>query len=120
MKYVSLTLFIGIMLSMSAFSFGGGGVDVGNHNQKGNFSLPDFKSEPEMVQYLESIMPKIESGEAPEVRRLLYFRNCSKTDVEFDHVSVTPSYRYNREAKKLEKEISGEVTVTFKNCRRER
>lgn len=118
MKLFLSTLIIGIFLSTSAFSFEGGGVDVGNSIQKGSFSLPEFNAETDMVQYLESLIPKIEKGETPEVRRLLKRGRCQDNNVSFEELSVVPSYRYNRNTRKLEKEFSGEVSVIMKDCRR--
>jgi hypothetical protein len=118
MKPLLSTLFIAIVLSASAFSFEGGGVDVGNSNQKGKFSLPEFSSETEMVHYLEGLLPKIEKGETPEVRRLLRRGRCGQSKVTFSELAVNPSYRYNRQTRKLEKEFSGEVSVILENCRR--
>lgn len=118
MKLFLSTLFIGILLSASTFSFGGGGVDVGNSIHKGAFSLPDFKSEPEMVEYLDALIPKIEKGETPEVRRLLKRERCQQDGIHFEELEVKPSYRYNRNTRKLEKEFSGDVSITMKNCRR--
>lgn len=109
-----------VLFSLTALAFGSGGVDVGNSNQKGRFLLPEFKSEPEMVEYVQGLIPKIEKGEVKEVRAIVRRGQCSEEAVKFGELSVIPSYRYNKTTGKLDKEFSGEVSVLLKNCKRPR
>lgn len=116
MKYV-LTAIVGtFLLSITAMGFGGG-VDVGNHNQKGRFTVPVFSTEESMVEHVNNELPQIEKGEHPEVKKLIKKGRCS-SKVIFDFLEVNDSYRWNRTTKKLEKEFSGDVVVVIKDCKK--
>lgn len=117
MKY-TLAVLIGIfVISITAFGFGGG-VDVGNHNQKGRFSVPVFKTEESMVEHVTKELPRIEKGEHPEVKKLLKKARCSDTVVEFDSLEVNDSYSWNKNSKELEKEFTGDVVILLKKCKK--
>lgn len=116
----SVLFLIIALFSLHAFGIESGGVDVGNSNQKGNFGLPIFKTEEEMVTHVNGILPLIEKGEHKEVQRLVKRGKCSKGSAQFDEFSVIPSYEYNKSTRKLDKEFSGEVTVLLKDCKRPR
>lgn len=116
MKHIILIL-IGSLLWSVSVSGWDGGVDVGNHSNKGRFKIPVFKSEESMVAHLEEILPAIEKGEHQEVKKLLKRGKCSGK-IEFDVLEVEYSYEYNQKIKKLEKEYSGVVEVLLTDCKR--
>lgn len=118
MKKIISLLILGLIISLAAFAFEGGGVDVGTSNQKGNFSLREFKTNSEMVKYVQNLIPRIEKGKLKEVRTLTRRGKCSNESVKFDELSEHPYYRYNNKTGILEKEFEGSVSVLLKDCKR--
>lgn len=116
MKSLSCLLFIiFLLLPLTVFS---GGVDVGNANQKGRFTVPEFPTEESMTAHLEKLLPAIEKGESKEVFNLISKGNCSKGKATFEELEVTPYYRYDKNIKRLNKEFSGEVVISLHDCRK--
>lgn len=118
MKNLGL-LVVTVLLSLS--TWGGGGVDVGNHNQKGfrgTFQIPTFNDENEIVTHVQSLLPSIEDGTNGSVKRLVSQGKCSGKDIKFDELEVLTSYEYNDMSKKLNRKASGLVIVKLFECKR--
>ena len=113
-----LFIILMVVFSLTVFSREEGGVDVGNASQKGRISVPQFDTERELVSYVETESPKIESGRHPEVASFIRRGRCSSKDITFQYLEVEISYRWDRDLKKLIKEFSGAISVKLGHCLR--
>lgn len=120
MKNLGL-LVVTVLLSLSVW--GDGGVDVGNHNQKGfrgTFQVPTFNEENEMVAHVQSLLPSVQDGTNNSVKRLVSQGKCSEKEIKFEELEVLTSYDYNDTSKKLNRKASGLVIVKLFDCKRPR
>lgn len=115
--------FILTTVLISMYSWGGGGVDVGNHSPKmfqGTLKLPYYKSEEEMVSYAQKILPAIESGQLTEVRNLIKAGHCSDQGIKFDLLEVITEYEVDQKLWRLQRLYSGIITFQLRDCKKTR
>ena len=118
MKFACL-LFVSVLVSLK--TWGGGGVDVGNHSPVGflgSFEISGFESEENMVAHIQKLLPEIEDAKHSEVLQLISIGHCSKKGVRFEALEPVEAFDYNQKNGRLNKSMSGIVTVNLKECKK--
>lgn len=115
MNWKFIIVFAITLLSTNSYS---GGVDVGNGGLTLSYDIVidhGFRSEQDLVSYLDERKFQIESGQEYNLRLLVDQNNCNRK-IKLKQMSVEKFYPY-KDGMILPKEYKGLLKINLENCK---